>query len=86
MKGTAGEWAGIRIGRPWGRMGELAYRISIGGRGTSGGGDKAERMRPGPGTASRSRLTRPTIGPAGLDNSDYVIGQGCFEWAWGRCT
>ncbi|HYH01933.1 MAG TPA: hypothetical protein VEC37_02435 [Bacillota bacterium] len=47
----------------------MTRRISIGGRGTSGEGDKAERMRPGPGMASRSRLTRPAIGPAGSDNT-----------------
>jgi hypothetical protein len=69
-------------------MGELACRTHIGGRGTAR--RVGERITDGPVQSRKEpprRLTRAAkIGPAGLDNETYVIGQNLFEMAWDRCT
>jgi hypothetical protein len=65
-------------------MGDTTNRTNIGGRGTTGAA-RGRTDEAGSREGQPRRLTRPaSIGPAGLDNETYVIGQNLIELAWGR--
>jgi hypothetical protein len=68
-------------------MGELTCRINNGGRGGQQAQQRGRTDEAGAREGQPRRLTKPEqIGPAGLDNETYVIGQNLFELAKGRCT